>query len=233
MFNVELEHIGVLRQDKVFLDGIVPILFTCTNNNGKLFIGSCCDVDKKLVRWLLAETTPDRIIELLSDKITIQDIFLTQTKEKYMIVLQDGAYSVKSYKQYGWDDASVFLPDDEYMDVDDDEFLEEINYYMEKQNLQDSYKKCIINEFNNVYYNMKKFYFRSEQNNLGHKVGFNRQLINEYLYENEQLQIYNLVESKPIRNYKVNSINSINNTIYDSNFGVGYSVYKSTHRSVS
>lgn len=130
MVKYNLKYLGYLKIDKVFFEASYPILFTCRNQREDLFLCSCCTVRKNLKKWLVTQTTPEIILKLLKDEITIRDSFLNKTEEKYSIILENDEYKVIKKDEFDWSEESYYLPDpNEYMEAEEDEFEEEIEYY--------------------------------------------------------------------------------------------------------
>lgn len=134
----EFSEIGALKIDKVFFESFYPILFTCRNDEGDLFLCVCCDDNKLMRKWLITKVKPTTVIELLTNKTTMRDAFLKDNGAKYSIILNNASqeYSIEIDNYDDWNsETSIDLPTTgEYIDAEEDEFLEEIQYY--KYNLQ-------------------------------------------------------------------------------------------------
>lgn len=127
----DFHEIGKLKMDTILFESFYPILFTCTNNENKLFLCVCCTHNKEIQIWLLRMITPLTVIDLLENRITIRDAFLSSKDDKYTIIEQNKNKILKINDMEYWDvDNSKYLPTiGEYMDADDDEFIEEINHF--------------------------------------------------------------------------------------------------------
>ena len=64
-----------LYMDMVFVESIRPILFTCTDEDGQLYICSCCYASGDKCVWIIVNTTLDNVIELLKNECEIGDMF--------------------------------------------------------------------------------------------------------------------------------------------------------------
>lgn len=114
-----------MQMDMVLFDYIYPVLFTCADNDGKLYLAVCywADGDKK--EWLIAETTPRRAIDLLQDKTTLRDPFLNAPL--WQAILKRGEELPTAVRVNAEDIDQHCLPTaGEYMDSDPGEFDEEI-----------------------------------------------------------------------------------------------------------
>ena len=125
---------GALKLDKVIFESYYPILFTCKNeSNGKLYLCVCSQADSKQKKWLIKEVTLQTVIDLLSDKITIRDAFLINQGAKYTVIydMNEQTRSIEEDNKEDWNaEESIDLPTaGEYLDVEDDEFKEEIRYF--------------------------------------------------------------------------------------------------------
>ena len=142
LFN--FKETGVLKLDKIFFESYYPILFTCKNDKNDLFLCVCCTADTNIRKWLVTDTTPETVINLLSNKITIRDSFLKNSGSRYTIIynLKNEKYLIEVDNVKDWDEKeSIYLPTaGEYMDPDNDEFLEEINYYKNNEIKYENYE---------------------------------------------------------------------------------------------
>lgn len=121
---------GELTIERIFFDAGYPILFTCTNESGELFLCVCCQNNASGKKWLLAETSCDVILSLLKDNITMREAFLVSGKKRFSI-LQGETITLLTDVPEDWDgEKSIYLPDaGEYIEAEDGEFDEEIVFY--------------------------------------------------------------------------------------------------------
>ena len=124
---------GVLKLDKIFFESYYPILFTCIGEKKDIFLCVCCQADLDVKKWLITDVSPRTIIELLSNKITLRESFLKDGGSKYTIIynMEDENFEIEENNIKDWDEeSSIDLPTaGEYMDAEEDEFLEEIEYF--------------------------------------------------------------------------------------------------------
>ena len=82
-------------------------------------------------RWLITKTTPDIIIQMLKDQLTLRDAFLSDDTVRVTAISDDDSMRYLYHAEADWDKKhSICLPDaDEFIDADDGEFDEEIAYY--------------------------------------------------------------------------------------------------------
>lgn len=129
----DFKETGALKLDKVLFESFYPILFTCRNAEGDLFLCVCCDDNKLMRKWLITKVKPTTVIELLSNKTTMRDAFLKDNGTKFSIILDNASrkYSIEIDNNDDWNpEMSIDLPTPgEYIDAEEDEFLEEIQYY--------------------------------------------------------------------------------------------------------
>ena len=104
-------------------------LFTCVNEQTELFLCVCCQSNIHGKKWLLVQTEPKMIINMLEDKITIRDAFIHSGDRKFTI-FQNEQLSIQSNVEEDWDAVnSIALPDaGEYMEAEENEFAEDISY---------------------------------------------------------------------------------------------------------
>jgi len=131
MFFLENENIGRLDYDKVFIENNEPILFTCLSDKNELLLGTLCSADKNEKKWLLTKTTPEIMIKILKDEISLRDAFIYFTDLQLSICDNGESIEVSFNVKADWDEeTSIYLPDaDEFMEVEVGEFTEELEYY--------------------------------------------------------------------------------------------------------
>lgn len=129
MFNIP--EIGSLYYDTIFLCASEPILYTCLDDLNNLYLCVFCEESAKQRKWLVAPVSPDNIIDMLEDKITIRDCFLASDKDKYSFIYKNNKLSFKINDKGDWDaNKSPSLPvKGAFMEADEDEFTEEIEYF--------------------------------------------------------------------------------------------------------
>ena len=129
----DFKETGLLKIDKVFFENYYPILFTCINEKGGIYICVCCQADSNIRKWLITETSPKTLIDMLSNKITIRDSFLKDKGPKFTIIYNmiDKYFEIEENNLKDWDsEGSTDLPTvGEYIDAEEDEFCEEIAYF--------------------------------------------------------------------------------------------------------
>ena len=64
-----------LYTDMVLVESTRAILFTCKSEFDDLYICACHCANSEKVEWLVAPTTPNRVIDLLTNKLTIRNMF--------------------------------------------------------------------------------------------------------------------------------------------------------------
>lgn len=129
------EQTGELQIDKILFESYYPVLFTCLDKNDGMYLCVCYQANADAFKWLLAKVRSETIIDLLSNKITIRDAFLKDRGDRYSIFRSDGQFSPPLDTDAElWDyKTSKALPSaGEYMDAEDGEFAEEIEYFKSK-----------------------------------------------------------------------------------------------------
>lgn len=64
-----------LYMDLILFEGRYPMLFTCTDDGGNLYICSQYNVDGEKRAWVVGKTTSAKVIAMLSDRLTIREAF--------------------------------------------------------------------------------------------------------------------------------------------------------------
>lgn len=148
---------GKLYYDKILFEAQYPIIFSCKNEYGEIFIGVCCQYNEQAHRWLLGKTEPTNIVRVLRDEITIRQLLTEYCSKRMSVAYMNGAY-VMDYHSDDWEKDSIYLPKkDSYMWAEPGEFDEEIGYFLSIKNNLDYEPDSYINilEKNEVIYKDK------------------------------------------------------------------------------
>ncbi len=127
----QIDGFGEINIDKVLFEGYCPILFTCKNKDNDLFLVVHCTSNNEMQKWLITKTDSKNIIDLLQDKKTIREAFLCDEENRFSYIIQNDEEKVLNGKETDdWSVNSNYLPTvGEFMNVEEDEFLEEIEYF--------------------------------------------------------------------------------------------------------
>lgn len=134
IFLNEDEYLGPLYLDMVLVEATRPLFFTCIDNNDRMYACSCHCADGEKCQWVVVPTTCEKMMEALTDRITIRDIFDGSDGDVFLVTLYAGA----SEKVVEKTDLR-HLPEDilptsgYYMEVEDGEFDEEIAELKKRQ----------------------------------------------------------------------------------------------------
>lgn len=128
---VKLDRLGQLKIDVVLFESYYPILFTCLNENKDLFLCVCCQSNKKGRKWLITKTTPNIVVRVLKNELTVREAFLMFPQVQITVFDNAEEILVDEHNELDWDNGnSVCLPDKgEFLDAEEGEFDEEILYY--------------------------------------------------------------------------------------------------------
>lgn len=114
-----------LYEDLILIDDIYPILFTCVDDLENTYLCSCYFADPSKTLWLAIKTEPERVINLLNNKVTIRKLF--ESDELWEICKsKNEEIQVKRIEDCKNFDENAFPAEGEYMDADTGEFEEEI-----------------------------------------------------------------------------------------------------------
>ena len=93
----------------------------------------CCQNNGDGQKWLLGKVDVHTIIKMLKNEITVRDLFLKHTSSKVSINTINGEFH-QHYNNDDWNNDSIYLPKaDSYLDPDEGEFDEDIEYYRQEQ----------------------------------------------------------------------------------------------------
>ena len=115
-----------LYEDLILIDDIYPVLFTCVDDLENTYLCSCYFADPSKTLWLVTKTEPERVINLLNNKMTIRELF---ESEKLWVICKskNEEIQVKRIEDCKNFDQNAFPAEGEYMDADTGEFEEEIS----------------------------------------------------------------------------------------------------------
>lgn len=117
--------------DQVLFEAAYPVLFTAYDSMNQSYLFICHSFNSNDIEWIATKTSYENVISMLTDAITIRDAFSACSPEKYII-----SYNRDNIEVSKLDIADIedrILPTaGEYMNADEDEFCEEIEYYKSK-----------------------------------------------------------------------------------------------------
>lgn len=154
---INTDRYGKFYYDKILFEAQYPIIFSCKNEYGEIFIGVCCQYNEQAHRWLLGKTEPTNIVRVLRDEMTIRQLLTEYCSKRMSVAYINGAY-VMDYHSDDWEKDSIYLPKkDSYMWAEPGEFDEEIGYFLSIKNNLDYEPDSYINilEKNEVIYKDK------------------------------------------------------------------------------
>lgn len=130
---MEVGELGRLKIDKIIFESFYPILFTCVNEKQQLFLCVCCQANEEGKKWLITRTTPQIMIDILTDRLTLREAFCKIKDIQYTVLHNSNKIKIINGDKNDWDyEKSYILPDkDEYLEAEEGEFDEEIAYYQE------------------------------------------------------------------------------------------------------
>ena len=126
---VKTKKNGTLYVDRILFESYYPVLFSCKNDRNDIFIVVCCQNNAQGIKWMVGKTTPLSVVKMLRDEITIRELIISYTSEKFSIDYKDKKYDCK-YDSKEWERDSVYLPKkDSYIMAEPGEFDDDIEYF--------------------------------------------------------------------------------------------------------
>lgn len=123
----------------VLVESSRPLLFVCRDVQDSLFIVSCHCATAAKTEWILAQTTSDKLINLLSDRITIRDCFVLDNSEAYIVTRSAGT-DLFDIKKHSLESIADILPTvGYYMEAEEGEFEEELKELQEANVFDNEY----------------------------------------------------------------------------------------------
>ncbi len=121
-----------LYEDLILMEGIYPVLFTCIDDFGNTYLSVCYRADGIKTCWLLAKTNPEKIIDLLSNKVTIRELFESDELWSIRSIKDEENMYVEKIEDYRLFDPAAFPAEGEYLDADNGEFVKEISVLQQR-----------------------------------------------------------------------------------------------------
>ena len=139
--NIEIENFGKLKIEKIILEANYPVLYISKNEFGERFICACYYNVGMTKKILISQVTPEIIIKMLKDEIPLGTAFVLFEGKRIRYEIENGKRSIYNEKK-DWDieNSEVLPAKGEYIESEEDEFIEEIEFYESKIK-----EKCIIN----------------------------------------------------------------------------------------
>lgn len=79
-----LPNIGNLQMDFIIFEMDYPILFTCKDSKGNLYLCVCCEV-RENQKWVVSPIEVESLIGMLEDRVTIYDAFASGNGKRYIV----------------------------------------------------------------------------------------------------------------------------------------------------
>ena len=116
-----------LKIDLILVEYISPILFTCIDQFNHMWIVSVYRHNATSIGGLIARTTSEKVIQLLSNQISIRDIFINDDGFVYTVNLTENKNNIEIEQWHVDNIAPNILPSPNiFMDADEGEFAEEL-----------------------------------------------------------------------------------------------------------
>lgn len=116
-----------LTYDLVLFESTFPLLFTCVDSSGNMYVAVCYCSNGEQKCWALSPTTPEEIISFLTDKIAIRQLFDSETEPLFVVSLFSTEPKLKIEQLSFKDVNSDILPTVGcYLEADSNEYAEEI-----------------------------------------------------------------------------------------------------------
>ena len=126
VFLQQTKDLPTLYMYMVFVESLSPILFACRDNAANVYICSCHCQNAEKCEWIISPTTYERLIDLLTDKLSIREIFLVGSATAYVATLFANTKNVE-ISERTLIELNTLLPTAGcYMEADPDEFSEEL-----------------------------------------------------------------------------------------------------------
>lgn len=110
----------------VFVQSIRPVLFACQDDASNVYLCCCHCSNGEKTEWVIAPTTYERLVRLLTDKITIRDAFTEGNTELFVATMGADDPSVTVVQRQLQAVAAILPTAGYYMEAEPGEFDEEL-----------------------------------------------------------------------------------------------------------
>lgn len=115
--------------ERIFFEAAYPILYTCLDTDGARYLAVCCQYNALGKKTLITATSVENVLNLLENRVTIRDAFLTGTGSRYTIFESGDSTNIEEDGP-SWSEDSRDLPDKGvYLDAEPGEYQKEIEFY--------------------------------------------------------------------------------------------------------
>lgn len=143
---VETDKYGQLYIDRIFFESYFPVLFSCQNDVGEVFICVCAQNNESGCKWLIGKTERKSIVRMLKDEITIRELFLKYSSGRISVDYVNGEYATE-YNNSDWNEDSIYLPKEgSYIMAEEGEFDEDISYFLSFSQIHLQYDTDFYND---------------------------------------------------------------------------------------
>lgn len=127
LFLQQNEFLPQLNLYMVFVESSRPILFACQDAENNPYICSCHCSNAQKSEWIVAPTSYEQLLQLLTNQISIRDIFTSKTEEAFIVTkLAGNQDSTIIPCHIDAMDQNILPTAGYYMDAEEDEYSEEI-----------------------------------------------------------------------------------------------------------
>lgn len=110
----------------VFVESMSPILFACRDDNANVYICSCHCQNAEKCEWIISPTTYSKLVELLTDKLSIRDIFGTNLSTAFVATMYPNTDSIAVAEKHLTELDNILPTVGYFMEAEPDEFEEEL-----------------------------------------------------------------------------------------------------------
>lgn len=126
IFLKQTKQLPTLYMYMVFVESLSPILFACRDDAANVYICSCHCQNAEKCEWIISPTTYGKLIDVLTDKLSIREVFFNDASTAYVATLRQNT-DVIEVTPKNLNELDTILPTANcYMEADPDEFSEEI-----------------------------------------------------------------------------------------------------------
>lgn len=119
-----IDKFGNLYTKEIYIEGDVPVFFSCTDEDGLLYFVSASVQTKEYVSWIATEVSEDRICDVLNDRISLKNIYVNSEKNRIYFIKRQFHSGVTTFDLFQRDQIdSDLLPSDEPLELCDEEKL--------------------------------------------------------------------------------------------------------------
>ena len=146
IFLKQNNYLPTLYMYMVFAETLSPILFACRDDASNVYICSCHCQNAVKQEWIITQTSHNRLIDLLTDKLSIKEIFVKDKQPLYVVTVRPNDYAPEVVKKDISTLQDILPSAGYYMEADPGEFDEELKILQREADMSTGFNRISIRD---------------------------------------------------------------------------------------